>query len=236
LERITDQYAGAHGRLPDERARHALGWWAAQDTRREKKTPKPLKQLLAWWRTSAILRFGKQMVDGLLERCRAAGAAIRERVGTRVDTALAAVDVAAVVSTVRRTFARRHVLAEARRHLLETLRGRAFPPGLDDYIADGALSRHSRQLTGPQPGRRAPTRSRTPPTSLGPTGGGSPGPTANRPGVEPVRAGPGGQPRLQNAVRDAGPSSRYGDSRPPGTPRASPPAEGRGQRRPAAPE
>ncbi|WP_055495761.1 hypothetical protein [Streptomyces sp. TP-A0356] len=53
------------------------------------------------------------MVDGLLERCRAAGKAIRARVGPLVDTALAAVDVAAAVFTVRRAFARRHVLAEA---------------------------------------------------------------------------------------------------------------------------
>ncbi|MFI6530704.1 hypothetical protein ACIBI1_39225, partial [Streptomyces uncialis] len=60
------------------------------------------------------------------------------------------------VYTVRRTFNRRHVLAEARRHLLETLRGRAFPPGLDDYIADQALARHSRQLTVTQEGRRTP--------------------------------------------------------------------------------
>ncbi|MCZ0983793.1 relaxase domain-containing protein [Streptomyces diastatochromogenes] len=156
LERLTEQYARDHGRLPDERARHALGWWAAQDTRRGKKTPKPLEQLLAWWRASAIWRFGQQTVEELLERCRAAGKAIRERVATRVDTALAAVDVAAIVFTVRRTFARRHVLAEARRHLLETLRGRAFPPGLDTYIADKALARHSRQLTIPQPGRRTP--------------------------------------------------------------------------------
>ncbi|MFE5112921.1 hypothetical protein [Streptomyces sp. NPDC056663] len=87
---------------------------------------------------------------------RAAGAAIRKRVDPLVDTALAAVDVAAVVYTVRRTFARRHVLAEARRHLMETLRGRAFPPGLDDYIADRALSRHGRQLTVPQEDRRTP--------------------------------------------------------------------------------
>ncbi|KND39694.1 MobF family relaxase [Streptomyces stelliscabiei] len=156
LEGITDRYVKKHGRLPDERARNGLAWWAAQDTRREKKTPKPLEQLLAWWRASAILRFGKAMVDGLLERCRAAGAVIRDRVGERVDVALAAVDVAAVVFTVRRTFARRHVLAEARRHLLETLRGRGFTHGLDDYIANRALTRHSRQLTVPQPGRRAP--------------------------------------------------------------------------------
>ncbi|MFE5947880.1 hypothetical protein [Streptomyces sp. NPDC056480] len=57
---------------------------------------------------------------------------------------------------MRRAFTRRHVLAEARRHLAETLRGRAFPPGLDTYIADQALARHSRQLTVVQPGRRTP--------------------------------------------------------------------------------
>ncbi|WP_189554739.1 MobF family relaxase [Streptomyces lavendofoliae] len=156
LERITDEYVKKYKHLPGERGRHGLGWWAAQDTRRAKKTPKPLEQLRAWWRTSAILRFGQEMVDGLLERCRAAGKAIRARVSPLVDTALAAIDVAAVVFTMRDSFARRHVLAEARRHLMETLRGRGFTRGLDDYIADAALSRHSRQLTVPQKGRRAP--------------------------------------------------------------------------------
>ncbi|MFF7189609.1 MobF family relaxase [Streptomyces sp. NPDC008222] len=156
LEGLTYKFAQEHGRLPGERARHGLGWQAAQDTRPEKKTPRPLKQLLAWWRASALLKFGKQMVDGLLRRCRAAGAAIRARVDPRVDAVLAAVDVAAVVSTVRGKFARRHVLAEARRHLLETLRGQEFTRGLDDYIADRALSDHSRQSTVPKPGRRTP--------------------------------------------------------------------------------
>ncbi|MEU1676821.1 MobF family relaxase [Streptomyces roseifaciens] len=198
LEGITDRYVRDHGRLPGERARHGLGWWAAQGTRREKKTPRPLEQLRAWWRTSAILRFGEQMVDGLLERCRAAGAAIRDRVGPLVDTALAAVDVAAVVFTVRRAFARRHVLAEARQHLAETLRGRAFPPGLDDYNADRALTRHSRQLTVPParppgPGARSTHLHRRLPLAR---------PLVDRrhrrqsaPGVDPVRAGPGRQPR-----------------------------------------
>ncbi|MEU3550646.1 MobF family relaxase [Streptomyces longwoodensis] len=156
LEGLTYKYAQEHGRLPGEKARHGLGWQAAQDTRPEKKTPRPLKQLLAWWRASALLKFGKQMVDGLLQRCRAAGAAIRARVDPHVDAVLAAVDVAAVVSTVRGKFARRHVLAEARRHLLETLRGQEFTRGLDDYIADHALSAHSRQTTVPKPGRRTP--------------------------------------------------------------------------------
>ncbi|MEE1943271.1 MobF family relaxase [Streptomyces sp. TRM 70361] len=156
LEGLTYKYAQKHGRLPGEQARHGLGWWAAQDTRPEKKTPRPLKQLLAWWRASALLKFGKQVVDGLLQRCREVGAAIRARVDPHIDAVLAAVDVAAVVSTVRGKFARRHVLAEARRHLLETLRGQEFTRGLDDYITNRALADHSRQSTAPQPGRRAP--------------------------------------------------------------------------------
>ncbi|MFD3976345.1 relaxase domain-containing protein [Streptomyces cyaneofuscatus] len=156
LEGLTYQYAQEHGRLPGEQARHGMGWWAAQDTRREKKTPRPLEQLLAWWKASALLKFGKQMVGGLLNRCRAAGAAIRARVDPHVDVMLAAVDVAAVVFTVRGKFARRHILAEARRHLLETLRGREFTRGLDDYIASRALSDHGRQTTDPQPDRQAP--------------------------------------------------------------------------------
>ncbi|MFJ4329075.1 hypothetical protein ACIP3A_39030 [Streptomyces tricolor] len=103
------------------------------------------------------MKFGKQMVDGLVQRCRAAGAAIRAWVDPHVDAVLAAaVDVAAVVSTVRGKFARRHVLAEARWHLLETLRGQEFTRGLDDYIAGRALSHHSRQSTVPKPGRRPP--------------------------------------------------------------------------------
>jgi hypothetical protein len=119
LEVLTDQYVKDHGHLPSERGRHGLGSWAAQETRPAKKKPKPLAQLLAWWRAFAILCFGQQLIDGLLDTCRAAGAAIRARVDSIVDVALAAVDVATVVFTVREKFSRRHILAEARRHLLE---------------------------------------------------------------------------------------------------------------------
>ena len=87
LEGITDDYVKKHGYLPGERARHGLAWWAAQETRPDKKTPRPLDQLLAWWCVSALLKFGQRMVDGLLQRCQAAGAAIRARVGPWVDTA-----------------------------------------------------------------------------------------------------------------------------------------------------
>ncbi|MFF8696777.1 MobF family relaxase [Streptomyces sp. NPDC015144] len=160
LEVLTDQYVKDHGHLPSERGRHQLGWWAAQETRPAKKKPKPLAQLLAWWRASAILRFGQQLIDSLLDRCRAWGTAIRARVDPAVDVTLAAVDVAAVVFTVREKFSRRHVLAEARRHLLETLRGREFTRGLDDYIAHRALLRHSRLHTVTKPGRQAPAADR----------------------------------------------------------------------------
>lgn len=155
LEGVTDDYVKKHGRLPGERARHGLAWWAAQETRPDKETPRPLDQLLAWWRVSALLKFGQAMVDGLLQRCQAAGAAIRARVGPWVDTALATVDVAAIVFTVRGVF-RRHVLAEARRHLLETLRGRAYVLGIDSHIAVRVLERYGRQLTVPQNGRQIP--------------------------------------------------------------------------------
>ncbi|MDG9688315.1 MobF family relaxase [Streptomyces sp. DH18] len=159
LEGLTYTYVQKHGRLPGEKARHGMGWQSAQDTRPEKKTPRPLEQLLVRWRSSALAKFGKfgrRMVDGLLNRCRAAGAAIRARVDPHIDTVLAAVDVAAVVFTVRRNFARPHVLAEARRHLLEALRGRAFPRGLDDDIANRALADHTPRTTTVQPGLRAP--------------------------------------------------------------------------------
>lgn len=156
LEGITAQYVEDHGRLPDERARNGLGWWAAQDTRPAKKDPKCLEQLRAWWKVSALLNFRQEMVDGLLDRCRKAGAAIRARVSPLVDTVLAAVDVAAIVYTVRRVFNRHHILAEARRHLLETLRGRAFAPCLDTYIADKVLARHARRLTPVKEGRPDP--------------------------------------------------------------------------------
>ncbi|MEV8297841.1 MobF family relaxase [Streptomyces rochei] len=207
LEVLTDQYVKDHGHLPSERGRHQLGWWAAQETRPAKKKPKPLQQLLAWWRASAILRFGQQLIDSLLDRCREAGAVIRARVDATVDVALAAVDVAAVVFTVREKFSRRHILAEARRHLLETLRGREpFTRGLDDYITHRALLRYSRRHTVTKPSREAPAADRMTYTADFPV--------PNRWWIAPAE---GTQPRessryerarvaslaVQNAIRDA---------------------------------
>ncbi|MFD4613598.1 MobF family relaxase [Streptomyces sp. NPDC058440] len=71
LEGLTYKYAQDHGRLPGEKAQHGLGWWAAQDTRPEKKTTRPLKQLRSmissagswrrwcrvWWRELRTARY-----------------------------------------------------------------------------------------------------------------------------------------------------------------------------------
>ncbi|MGW3029165.1 MobF family relaxase [Streptomyces sp. NPDC001221] len=197
LEGITDQYAAKHGRLPGEHGRHRLGWWAAQTTRPEKKTPRPLEQLRAWWRASAILRFGQQLVDGLLEHCRAAGAATRTRVGPRVDTALAAVDVAAVVFTVRRAFARRHVLAEARRQFWRPCAAARLSPAWTTTSPTGPCPATAVSSPCPSPaaGPQQRTSSPTPPTSTGPPAGGSPPPAGSRPGSRPGMSGPGRQPR-----------------------------------------
>ncbi|MFD5791023.1 hypothetical protein ACFWH1_30915 [Streptomyces sp. NPDC127037] len=108
----------------------------------------------------ARLRFGQELIDGLLQMCQAWGAAIRARVNPAVDVALAAVDVAAVVFTVRERFSRRHILAEARQHLLETLRGRAFTHGLDNAVTHRALLRYSRRHTVTKPGRGTPATER----------------------------------------------------------------------------
>lgn len=81
---------------------------------------------------------------------------VRPRDGSTpsTDTVLAAVNLAAMVYTVRNVFARCRLLTEACRHLLETLRGRAFPPG------PGRL--HRRQEPGP-PGASAHRAAGRPP-------------------------------------------------------------------------
>ncbi|KOG86789.1 hypothetical protein ADK38_29055, partial [Streptomyces varsoviensis] len=82
-----------------ERARTKLNRMAARKTRPPKQKARPLAQLRAWWKASAILTSGvaADVITSLLEHARAAAAAIRARVAAVIDVALAAVDVAAVV-------------------------------------------------------------------------------------------------------------------------------------------
>ncbi|WCD91082.1 hypothetical protein KPP03845_200043 (plasmid) [Streptomyces xanthophaeus] len=92
------------------------------------------------------------IIDSLLERARAAAARIRARVAAVVDVALAAVDVAAVVFVMNGggRFHRRHLLAEARRHLALVLRGRRRDPGLDEDIVRTALATYCLDISEPK--------------------------------------------------------------------------------------
>ncbi|MFG2197115.1 MobF family relaxase [Streptomyces sp. NPDC048639] len=143
---LAADYVTKHGHPPGERARYRLRRRAAEETRPQKKTPLPLTTLRQHWRASAIRRFGARLIDGLLETAQAAAAAIRSRVRPAIDVALAAIDVVATVYVMRGSFSRRHLLAEARRHLAQTLRGHRHQPGLDEQIVDTALAQHTTRL------------------------------------------------------------------------------------------
>ncbi|MFF8495139.1 MobF family relaxase [Streptomyces albidoflavus] len=137
-----------------ERARAKLTQIAARKTRPPKPPARPLAQLRERWKASAILTSGvtADVITSLLEHARAAAAAIRARVAAVVDVALAAVDVAATVFVMNDggRFHRRHLLAEARRHLALVLRGRRRDPGLDDQIVAAAISTHCLDITEPK--------------------------------------------------------------------------------------
>ncbi|MEW2051890.1 MobF family relaxase [Streptomyces sp. NPDC005476] len=137
-----------------ERARAKLNQIAARKTRPPKQTARPLAQLRAWWNASAILTSGVAVgvINSLLEYARAAAAAIRARVAAVVDVALAAVDVTATVFVMNDggRFHRRHLLAEARRHLALVLRGRRRDTGLDDRIVAAAISTHCLDVSEPK--------------------------------------------------------------------------------------
>ncbi|MEG8281003.1 MobF family relaxase [Streptomyces sp. AHA2] len=137
-----------------ERARAKLNQMAARRTRPPKQKTRPLAQLRAWWKTSAILTSGVavDVITSLLEYARAAAAAIRARVAAVVDVALAAVDVTATVFVMNEggRFHRRHLLAEARRHLALVLRGRRRDPVLDDQIVAAAISTHCLDISEPK--------------------------------------------------------------------------------------
>ncbi|MGA5364225.1 MobF family relaxase [Streptomyces purpurascens] len=137
-----------------ERARAKLNRIAAKMTRAPKKKARSLAQLRADWKESAIATSGVavDVINSLLEYARAAAAAIRARVAAVVDVALAAVDVAATVFVMNDggRFHRRHLLAEARRHLALVLRGRRREPGLDDRIVAAAISTYCVDISEPK--------------------------------------------------------------------------------------
>ncbi|MFJ3882392.1 MobF family relaxase [Streptomyces sp. NPDC090077] len=137
-----------------ERAGAKMNQIAARKTRPPKQMTRPLAKLRAWWKASAILTSGvaADVITSLLEDARAAAAAIRARVAAVVDVALAAVDVTATVFVMNDggRFHRRHLLAEARRHLALVGRGRRRDPGLDDQIVAAAIETHCLDISEPK--------------------------------------------------------------------------------------
>ncbi|WP_184502894.1 MobF family relaxase [Streptomyces botrytidirepellens] len=132
-------YEAKHGHPPGERARHALARWAAEDTGPDKHTPLPLSVLRHHWRRSTAGLLGSESLlrlaqDAAEETCRP--------VRSRIDVGLAAVEVTAIVGTMRGEFGRQHLLAEARRYLAATLRGHRHTPGTDEDIVAEALARY----------------------------------------------------------------------------------------------
>ncbi|SCF88119.1 hypothetical protein [Streptomyces sp. Ncost-T10-10d] len=143
--------------MVSERARAKLNGIAARKTRPPKQTARPLAQLRERWKASAILTSGVavDVITSLLEYARAAAAAVRARIAAVVDVALATVDVTATVFVMNDggRFHRRHLLAEARRHLALVLRGRRRDPGLDDQIVAAAISSHCLDISDPKTAR-----------------------------------------------------------------------------------
>ncbi|KUN18022.1 hypothetical protein AQJ11_35755 [Streptomyces corchorusii] len=140
-----------------EQARATLSQIAARKIRPPKRKTQPLAQLRAWWKASAILTSWAAVgvINSFHEHARAAAAAIRARVTAVADVALAAVDVTATVFVMNDggRFHRRHLLAEARRHLALVLRGRRRDPGLDDQIVATAITTHCLDISEPKTAR-----------------------------------------------------------------------------------
>ncbi|MFI1622385.1 MobF family relaxase [Streptomyces lydicus] len=179
-----------------ERARAKLNRIAARKARPAKPQPRSLEQLRDDWRAGAraFLAAGAHLIDTLLERAHAAATAIWARVAGVVDVGLAAVAVTATVFVMNGSghFHRRHLLAEARRHLALVQRGRRRETGLDERIVVAALAAHCTDITqarttrGQEPGYRLYT-ARWAPTTPPPSPASAAVPVRNRkPAADPA--------------------------------------------------
>ncbi|MFE5512359.1 relaxase domain-containing protein [Streptomyces sp. NPDC056529] len=142
------------GPVVSEQARTKLNRIAARETRPPKPKAHSLAQPRTDWRAGAKEFLGEaaHLVGSLLERARAAAAAIRAQVAETLDVALAALGVSAMVFVMSSNglFHRRHLLAEARRFLALVQRGRRREPSLDDEIVNAAIAVHCLDVTEPK--------------------------------------------------------------------------------------
>ncbi|MFF7995078.1 MobF family relaxase [Kitasatospora xanthocidica] len=144
-ERLVDlvnAYREAHGKEPSVKTMHALSRQATLEGRPEKKSAKPLAELLQDWHQKATTRFGPGRIDNLLRDLRTAGAMVKPSADAvpHLDIDQAAKTVIETVAEHRGTWGRRHLLAEARRWVVRTT-GAAMPTGdLAERITERALA------------------------------------------------------------------------------------------------
>ncbi|MGW8995021.1 MobF family relaxase [Streptomyces zhihengii] len=141
-EDLFDDYRRRHGRQPDAGARIRLQQRATLMTRPPKGKARPLDDLLDTWRRRAVAATDQDTVDRLLTAAQAAALTRdpQHPAEANVDLSAAATEVLAAVAERRTTFRRRHVLAEARRYLMRTLRGQPAGPQLAEEITDRVLT------------------------------------------------------------------------------------------------
>lgn len=152
LEELLLAYRREHGKEPGTAARMALIQQATLETRPTKKKGRSLAQLRAAWRRQAIAAVGRERVDSLLRTAQAQASAPDDGSGDpdEIDVVQTADDVLAVVSDARAVWGERHVLAEARRHVVRLTRGlSSAADGLAERITERVLERGSLSITPP---------------------------------------------------------------------------------------
>ncbi|MFE2912438.1 MobF family relaxase [Kitasatospora indigofera] len=150
LPRLIAAYRAEHGKEPSPAARIALMRRATLETRPAKKAAAPLAVLREGWQLGVAAAFGRPLVDNLLANARRVARDVRRDKGPppRLDVAAAAGEVVATVSLHRAVFGRRHLLAEAHRHVTATTLGRGGE-GWAEAITEHALARLCLDLTPP---------------------------------------------------------------------------------------
>lgn len=152
LEELLQAYRQQHGKEPGTAARMALIQQATLETRPAKKKGQSLAQLRAAWRRQAIAAVGQERVDALLRTAQAQAFTPGDGSSdlAAIDVVQAAEDILAAVSDTRAVWGERHVLAEARRHVVRLTQGRSSAAdGLAERITERVLKHGSLNITPP---------------------------------------------------------------------------------------
>uniref|UniRef100_UPI003F499C39 MobF family relaxase n=1 Tax=Streptomyces chartreusis TaxID=1969 RepID=UPI003F499C39 len=137
LEELLADFELRYGRSPTASQRMNLLARASRETRPPKKRARPLAELRGRWREMAVDLVGADAVDRLLER---AQQHTDPGPVPEVDVEEEAERIVATVAEHRAVFGRRHVAAEAERHLARLMAGARAATGLVESLTDRAQS------------------------------------------------------------------------------------------------